>query len=697
MISTIGIDLGTTFSAVAYVEDTGKPVILKNALGEALTPSVIYFSEDEIIIGSEAKEMQSIGEEDSNIAAFYKRNMGDPNFILFLNGKEYSSEDLSAIFLKKLKDDAETALGFPIKNAVITVPAYFSNAQREATKRAGEKAGLKVSRVINEPTAAAIAFGLNKNTEQRLLVYDLGGGTFDITVMEISEDTIKVLGTDGDHELGGKNWDDRLITFAAAKFTEEYQTDPLTDSVSFNDLLVRAENTKKQLSSRREARLDITHNGEKGRYTITVDEFESITADLLERTQMLTKRLLTEIKKDWSDIDGVLLVGGSTRMPMVQEWVKKMSGKEPLHGINVDEAVALGAAVQAHTDANGTEDASPKFTLGTYKKVEDVMSHSLGMVAENGDRRQYVNSKIINKNNIIPCTQSQKYQIKTRFGNDNELEVYLLQGESSRPSECNILGKYLFSNIAHKANDAEEIEVTYAYDSSGIVQVVAKQTSTGQELIMSKEAVPEDMSWLDTAPRDRQSETVSEPFSVLIAVDLSGSMSGKPLKKAQEAAQGFIDKLDLNTASIGLMPFADSVKMNCPLCKDGKKLKAGIREWSIGMVGFGNSDQPFSKALQILKKEKARRFLIVLTDGIWSKQQTAKKEAEKCKNENIEIIALGFGGADEHFLRKIATSDENALLTNLGSLVDDFSKIAQVMGGGLRVEKKKSGLSFFKR
>ena len=391
METTIGIDLGTTFSAISTVDEHGRAVILKNANGETLTPSVIYFGEDTPIIGSEAKEMQEFGED--NVAAFYKRNMGDPYFLLHFKGKDYNAEELSSIFLKKLKADAELALGKSCHKAVITVPAYFSNAQREATVNAGKNAGLEILRIINEPTAAAIAFGLNQNKEQTVLVYDLGGGTFDVTIIQITDKEIKVIGTGGNHELGGKNWDDRIVNFVAEQFEEEFGVNPLEDNATFNDLLVRAENSKKQLSSKKSARIVLAHDGDKGRYELTVEAFEELTKDLLEQTQMLTEQLIQEVGFDWNSIDGVLLVGGSTRMPMVSRWVNAMSGKEPLRGINVDEAVALGAAIQANIDANGT-DPLVGLRLGG-RKISDVMSHSMGMVAENEDRSKYLNSIII--------------------------------------------------------------------------------------------------------------------------------------------------------------------------------------------------------------------------------------------------------------------------------------------------------------
>ncbi|MCB0567598.1 MAG: Hsp70 family protein [Phaeodactylibacter sp.] len=694
MEATIGIDLGTTFSAVAAMGGDGRAAVLKNSQGDALTPSVIWFGNGEPIVGAEAKEMQSLGEED--IAAFFKRNMGDPNFSLHFNGKDFSAQDLSAILLKTLKQNAEAVLGVPVYKAVITVPAYFNNFQRAATIAAGKAAGLEVLRIINEPTAAAIAYGLNQQSSgQRILVYDLGGGTFDVTIIRINTDSIDVAGTDGDHELGGKNWDDRIVNWAARQFEQEFGEDPLSDSLSFNELLVRAENAKKQLSIRQTTRISITHGGEKGRYDLDIETFEGLTRDLMERTQMLTEGLLKDIGLAWQDIDGVLLVGGSTRMPMVYRWIEKMSGTPPLRGINVDEAVALGAAIQANLDANPSQ-TEEMLTLGGHRQIRDVMSHSLGLVAINENRSRYINSIIIPKNLPVPSRETRPYQIRTRPGAENDMTVYMLQGESTNPQDCQVIGKYIFSGIAHEPSSVAVVDVAYAYDQNGVIEATAQQRHTGKELSLRVEAVPEDMSWLGLPPEE---ELAPAHLSLIIAIDLSGSMSGNPLQQSQGAAKDFVRQLDLANTSIGLMVFSDRVQMAQNLCQDTKALFKGIEGWTIGSVGYGNAGQPFTLAQQELEPREQPRYLIVLTDGAWNDQAYAIREAEACKASGIEIIAIGFGGADWNFLKKIATSDENALFTNLSGLTASFSKIAQVLtdSSGLRMQEEKpgGGLRFF--
>jgi len=673
MEPTIGIDLGTTFSAVATVDKHSKPYLIPNLGGDRLTPSVIWFSGNAPVFGEEAKEMQKLGEED--VASFFKRSMGDPNFSLLMQDKEYTAEDLSALLLGYLKASADAALGTTVSKAVITVPAYFNNQQREATLRAGKAAGLEVLQIINEPTAAAVAYGVANKNEQTLLVYDLGGGTFDVTLMRYSTRDMEVLATDGDHELGGKNWDDRIINYLAHQFEEEFNVSPLDDSESFQDLLVRGENAKRQLSVQQETRVGLVHGGNKGRYTLSREKFEELTQDLLERTQLLTENVLEDCQLSWEQLDGVLLVGGSTKMPQVEQWVSTMSGKPVIRGINVDEAVAMGAALTAHTLAQ------PKvLPLLGGRRVKDVMSHSLGMVAENHDRSAYVNSIIIQKNKPIPSNNQRPFQVRTRANSENQLEVYMLQGESNRPLDNQILGRYVFSGIEHEKKHAV-LEVNYQYDANGVISVEAKQATTGKPLTLSIEPVPDDVSWMDESPKDHE-ETVHEHMLVMFAVDLSGSMSGEPLKEAQRAAKGFIKRMDLTHTSVGLMIFADSISLTEHPIQNAKKLGKGIDGWSIGSVGYGNSAQPFTEILDLWHGQEGYKVLVVLTDGVWSRQSHAIQEAKKCHNAEIEVISVGFGGADKGFLRQIASAEEDALFVDLSRLVESLSKIGQELTSG---------------
>src|SRR3954452_21244457 len=395
MSTFVGIDLGTTNSVVAHRNAYGRPEVIANRDGTNITPSVIYFGNDPPAVGQEARELARLG--DSEIASFFKPHMGSPLYQLRFHGKTYSATDLSALVLRRLKEDAEAALGQDVDRAVITVPAYFGDAQRKATIEAGNAAGFQVLRIINAPTAATLAYGLNKAglADETVLIYDLGGGTFDVTIARIMPDDIAVLATAGDHDLGGKNWDDRIATFLAEQFAAETGFDPLDDPGALNEVLVRSEQAKWALSERTSTKITLQLGSQRKSYELSRGDFETMTFPLMDRTRTLTEEALEEAKLTWHSLDGVLLVGGSTRMPMVRSYVTEMSGKPPRTGVNVDEVVALGAAIQAAIEVGEPiGDALPKFSLAAGapsgkaaaqqaapRTITDVMSHSLGTIA----------------------------------------------------------------------------------------------------------------------------------------------------------------------------------------------------------------------------------------------------------------------------------------------------------------------------
>ncbi|RJP75552.1 MAG: VWA domain-containing protein [Candidatus Zixiibacteriota bacterium] len=701
-----GIDLGTTFSAIATLGPEGRPQIIKNAEGEDLTPSVIYLGGSEPVVGREAKLLQAQGE--GLVAAFFKRVMGDPNWRFPAGDLTYTPVDLSALVLKKLKQDAETALGEPVLHAVITVPAYFSDLQRRNTIEAGKAAGLNVLRIINEPTAAAIAYGTERlGREAVILVYDLGGGTFDVSLVRLAPDSIEVMATDGNHELGGKDWDDAILRWALRRFEEEHGFDPLGDSIALGDLLQNAEAAKKTLSAAGRAIIAMHSGGASGRYELNRAVFEEVTAPLMEMTLKLADQVVADAGLTWSDLTGTLCIGGSTRMPMVHRCLESRTGKKPLGGINVDEAVALGAALQAGRDLEkiprlpGEPAAPPPRYLGPRPEIRDVMSHSLGMVAVNEDRSRYINSILIPKNRPVPSRQNRPYQLRTSARRANEMEVYITQGESLRPLDCTLLGKYRFLDIPHtEGRDQAIVDVSYEYDQNGVVKVTAVERFSGRHLRGVVEPVPQDMSWLDQPPEEIRT---FEHLSVMIAVDLSGSMSGEPLAKARQAAERFAAQMDLAHTSIGLMVVADRVKIIQGLCQDARKISRAIGSlravMSSNVVGGGNEGQPFTEARAALHDCRGLKFLIVLTDGVWSYQEKAIAEAKKCHAAEIEVVALGFGSADRKFLRAIASSEEGALLTSLDQLGSSFDRIAQVLTESDRLAvspSERKGLNFFR-
>ncbi len=667
----VGIDLGTTYSLVARINSDGKAEIIPNSLGQRLTPSVVDLSSDPPVVGSEAKERQMFG--DPGVYAFFKRQMGDQNAIFIEHGKTYTPVDLSSMVLAYLKSCAEKYLQQPVTDAVITVPAYFKDPQRRATIRAGEMAGLNVLRIISEPTAAALAYGVRPTAQKAIyLVYDLGGGTFDVSVVEIAPDELRVIGTDGDHELGGKDWDDRLLNYLAARFEDEFGTKLI--GADFNELIVMAEDRKKQLSELSAVTVPVQGSGRSGRYEVTRAKFEELSRDLLERTTVLCEQALGDMSLKWADLAGVILVGGSTRMPAVRQYVEKMSGKPPLPGTNPDEAVALGAAIQAAMDIEAR--SSSTLLLAGRKKSVDVISSSMGMIAVNEDGTKYVNSIIIPKNKPIPSLETRPYSLRVRSNSaDSQLEVFMTQGETPDPMRCIYLGKYVFTGIPPLQSRVATIDISYQYDLNGVVEVSAKERSTGKSLNLTVEPLPPDVP--DRFLRSPEEERAREHITVYLAFDLSGSMSGDPLDKAKKAANAFIEQLDFSSASAGIIEFSDRTMTMVPACQDSRAVRNGINGMTIGRTGFGNATDPFDEIHKHLSKAKGVRFGIVLADGVWSHQAKAIERARRCHRDEIDIIAIGFGGADEEFLRKISSRSDLGFFTDLNSLTETFSTIAQ--------------------
>ncbi|MCL2572083.1 MAG: Hsp70 family protein [Defluviitaleaceae bacterium] len=677
----VGIDLGTTFSAVARVDEiTGRPIIIKNDYNSTITPSVLCFQQNgHILHGQDAKDMQAQG--DINTASFFKRSIGNPSVSADYLGRSYTPTDLSAILLRKLKEEAEAQIGETIDAAVITVPAYFSDIERNATIQAGKQAGLEVIAIINEPTAATLAYGLNeKGKEQIIMIYDLGGGTFDVTIARVNDNEVIVLGSDGNHELGGKDWDDCIARYLVDQFYEKYKVE-INDPGMTNTLLVAAETAKKQLTIRDTTTVNIQYQNINGQIEITNEIFESISQFLIGTTKDVTQSLLESINLSWRDIDGVILVGGSTRMKMIQKYVETMSGKPPLKGVHVDEAVALGAAIRANMTLQG----KPTKTLQGAKAITDATAHSLGMISisENGER--FVNSKIIPKNHPIPASQERPFSFRTR-SKDNELEVYVLQGEHYRPLNNKIINKYVITKIKKTNQPNSIINVTYHYTSDGVIQVTAKQAETGKDLPIRVEPIPADMSWTDGHPKDQPGqEAVMPDVEIMLAIDLSGSMSGRPITESKKAMHGFVKQMNPDHVKIGIMAFADRV--NCVLepTNNYKAVTKAIDTVDHVSVGGANRGEPFTLTLQKLRKGELR-YLIVLTDGCWSKPAVAISVAKECHKAGIDIMALGFGSADRQFLKDIASIDAFADFTRLEELGSSFSKIAQAIGDntGLR-------------
>lgn len=467
MSKVIGIDLGTTNSCVAVLEG-GEPVIIPNPEGARITPSVVGFSKaGEKLVGQIAKR-QAVSNAENTVLSI-KRHMGTDHKVT-LNGKTYTPQEISAMILQKLKADAEAYLGTSVKQAVITVPAYFTDSQRQATKDAGTIAGLEVLRIINEPTAAALAYGLDKDKDQMVLVYDLGGGTFDVSILELSQGMVEVKATSGNNNLGGDDFDQRLIDYIVAEFKKENGVDLSKDRMAMQRLKEAAEKAKIELSGVTQSNINlpfITMSAEGPLHldmNITRAKFEELTADLVEATMGPTRQAMADAGLTFDEIDQVILVGGSTRVPAVQEAIRRISGKEPHKGVNPDEVVALGAAVQGGVLSGEMKDII----------LVDVTPLSLGIETLGG-----VFTRIIDRNTTIPTTKSQIFS--TAADNQTSVDIHVLQGEREMAAYNKTLGRFQLSGIPPAPRGVPQIEVTFDIDVNGIVHVSAKDKATGNE------------------------------------------------------------------------------------------------------------------------------------------------------------------------------------------------------------------------
>jgi molecular chaperone DnaK (HSP70) len=686
MSINVGIDLGTTYSAVAVFDDAaGQIKILKNSDDKNYTPSVTHIENGKIKIGDEAKQLQGSG--DLNAAAFYKSMMGEKGYTLYLDGKEYSPEELSGLYLRELIRDVSQHNNVQIDGAVITCPAYFNEAQRLATLNAGKTAGLKVLKVINEPTAAIIAYGLTGTEKKNVMVYDLGGGTFDVTIAEVDGTKVKVLTTNGNHQLGGKNWDAVIADDLKQRFFDEYNANIEDNPEDYYQLKVQCEDIKKRLTNISSTTAVVQSQGYTGKYEITREFFDSATYSLLNETALLIDRCFSELGGgfSWKNLNEVVLVGGSTRMPQVKEFVLREYGRELVtKNIDVDTIVAAGAAMQAKLCVENklvlggaSSETRPAALGGSDKKrlvitgadIQDITSYSLGMLALSKDETNYKNSIIIKKNSLL----------NTEFGNEykfagDRMDVFVLQGESEEPRDCTLLYKYCVSGFVK--GKKTDFTLYFVYNQNGIVDVRV-EAKDGTPLRVDKSDVNETIDEvINRLLREREEQKrKASRAEIMFMVDTSGSMDGNPIQLARKAIRDFVKELDLSRFSVSIVNFAENSRFECSNSSDGRQIEIAVSALECGTCGSGTSATPLSSFGGRFAGRDINRIIVVLTDGAWQDQSREESSANRLKNDGITIYATGFGDADEKFLNRIA-SDGCGKKIDLSKLSQTFVEIA---------------------
>jgi len=717
MTRPIGIDLGTTYSAMAFVDDQGNSAIIPNADGKNITPSVLIYDGEDLAVGLDAKIAAAAAPE--NVAQFVKRSIGDSSVEWVFGHRRYTAVDLSAKILAKLKQDAELFLGEPICEAVITVPAYFAEAQRSNTLAAGQAAGLSVPAIINEPTAAAIDFGLSQvRSEQLILVYDLGGGTFDVTLMHVrpalqsgQAAQFEIIATDGNAILGGKDWDDAIVRFIAEAFEEKLAFDPCDDPTDYQGLILQAEQAKQQLSARRRVALDCHAGGRRLSLELSREDFEGMTRHLLDTTRNTVRDVLRAAQTAAEKVGTVLLVGGSTRMPMVREMLQEEFGKPPRSAPNPDETVAKGAAIYAATLVAGRHRlpaGRPEYAkrLGPID-VRDVTSHTLGTLARSGDN--FVRSPIIRKNAPIPCREMRS-DYATGRDNQDALVVPVLQGESDDPTKCDLIACWEFFGIPLRPAGASTLRVIFGYNVNGTVEVEAEDILTGAQLQKRPKKVA-GIEELLTPP--------APPLRVALCIDVSGSMSGQPLEEARRGAIDFAatllgpsspsggpsprtrpglvpdrpfssDKRLAGTSGsdcrIGLVSFESAARVDCPLVSDQSKLVGAINELYVrGGTDIAAGISMAHRSVLCDEVQRARCELVLFTDG-GSAREPAIAAAEAAKRDGIIIRTIGCGsGVDKDLLARIASSKDQAeFISDASQIRSSLANVAVQINRGLR-------------
>lgn len=674
MSDVVGIDLGTTLSLLGVVDEAGRTTLARTRDGGPRLRSVVHIAGDgSATVGEAAQRLAPL--EPDNCFAFFKRWMGT-EWRVDAGPSSLGPEELSGFVLDALREDAAAAIGLTPRRAVITIPAYFGDDARRATQRAGELAGLEVVALLHEPTAACMAVDKRDGAARTVLVYDLGGGTFDVSVVRFEGECAEVRATAGDHRLGGKDWDDALVQLVAEQIVSESGDDPRDDPAVLAELQERCREAKHTLSRLERAGVSIFAGGRTHRLEIERADFVAATTTLLARTEEIVAQVVDEIGGAGA-IDDVLLVGGSTRMPGCRDVVVRVTGREPAGGVDPDEAVVAGAALVARTAAGA--DAA-----GTIaRRMRDVTAHALGFVVVAADGSRYVNEVMISRNAPIPAVATKRHRLDVAPGGLGELHVHMLQGEAERPLDAEPLGRWSFADVPAGNAGRVDVDVTYRYDRDGVVHVAA--AVGGRELAAPEIARDDrDLRWTDEDPARHGVPAVA----VALVIDVSGSMEGAKLDQAMAACRGFVDEFEQAGMGdrVAVVTFGSDARV---VARVGDE-PAGVRRAlaSVACAGSTNMAAGLATGGEELHAQEGEHVVVLLTDGYPDNESAALAARTQLVERDVRIIARGVDGANEGFVRQLATGDGEML--DLAGLTRGFRGIAQQLARDGAMRRKEA-------
>lgn len=627
----VGIDLGSCYSSIAYIDpNTEELLLVPNMEGNLKTPTIsVALGNGNYLFGQEALDKILAGEGEMVTAP--------------------------AKFLKYLLKNAEHMLKDKITEAVITVPSFYTDGERRALKEMLSQAGVYVLGMLNETTAVALSYSYRHlKTHKRLLIYKLGGGYFEAAIVQIEQTLVKVLGSTGSRDIGGREWDDALLTYLQEQFYSEFKADFTEDKWENSKARWLAEKLKIRLSQVSEAEAAVSYKGKTGNYMVTRQLLSQLTETIEEMTVSMVMELLSSLNLKPSQIDGILFSGGSTKMPSLRQYIEKTIGCKSCSGGNPDYDAVYGAAIKAFY--------SQKESLSLFKeRIHEVATSSLGMISVSLDGGWYVNSILIHKNTRIPVSKTRTFKLDVEE-TGTKMAVYLLQGEGATPKDCQLAGKYVMEGISYIEGGQAFIEITYSYDEDGIIHISGRQRETGKMLPIHREPLPEDMDWVNKKPELKRYSM--EEVTLYLCVDLSGSMAGIPFMETRKALKKLVGELDLSCTKVAILGFADQSYLFLKPTQSKEEIYQAMQRLRISgrRFGYGNGTSPFAYLYEKYchnKSEGEKIIMMVLSDGLWPDKERAKEVANRCKEKGIIITTMAFGHADTVYLSELASEEDS--------------------------------------